>query len=1631
MYLRILFKLRTDQSIPLSVSNLVIDYTNNLLKDQLLDNALSLLESLKSIDSISNTLDILFDIRKALSEIIFQICYQTKISSSSALKIFDLLYDYSQSYGQNKSDYLFIISYTLLCSTMAFIYLNPDRKIMDPSNPKNTIEEVIDIDFDTFESYVKKTWLFKDCGTILCFIYPLYIQRKMINLGYQFENKIDDYMTIAINNNFSKSILNILNNEIIQREKDSMKDLKYVFDEAICNFISTMASKIRDMRHNENDNDSDEESNFINFLDLISFMYSDEPSLTSKFWQQRDRLFPLIRIGLETDPSKLDRYLNMLSSLACGEESAYHTFSFLCEPTRRLINWDHFFAAFEMYCNDFIEEDRTTVSRGFYQQKVLSEKDAEMIASILNLIETISKYNAEARDSFIENREWNLIQSLFTLLTCPIGTKLKACILRVITQFSKDVSKKFLIWEWIERYQILPTYRESAESSNYGIHAELSTVESKEGRYHYTVAFIELLNVLLQDQQILTQGNLSLDLWPYIAFIMKQVFEKYDQRYYIDDKEKWKVAKTCLKFFLLNLKFLYEFSTEDINEILKTSLNKKTENYGDMEVEDSNINNYPPGLITTTISSLKLFNKFLYDSSLLRKVIQLVNKINDPELLNIGCTDFEYSLELSLSIVEYILIKQEEILKVDTPIQVEEQYFVSYYHDEVSHELRTSLDRLILPDRTTIISIVNYILFDSYNLNKLSISIVRLLSRSTEIAKNITSIFSTSELQLAIIGGYRDVLEKCISATTLDVKSNTEIVDREEVAIELIQLMIDCSSKPHPNLTQLLIGKKLKNRGGNYENIEKDKLIEFIISTLNFPQTRYTYPRFTSLAYRLIYYLLYYTPTQSKVSTLLRSEPDFFITQLSLLPDPSPQDVIEAFGLNTEKYDTSLYVDEMKSEFLEQKGWLLKSISLELHLSQRKRSYYTTIILDHLYSIVNIEPNETSFNYSSFVNQQGMKIRDLLNVLKIPFDEPKVSLTSSFFPNFNYKDAMESNEDELPMIDIKMLYYLLTQEKERFEAEHGSNIHSIDVEINRLLSSAVEWNKFYQLMNSLARYMNSWSHLLEITFHECTHLLTQDRDFIIYELINALFSTLELKESRFHVERSVTRCILLLTSKITVTEVFRAEQLLSIFKKILNIILKKSLPYEMKQDMYGAFINYVNIIKRLHTAFIEKKENFDILGVRSNESEFQKNRSNVLESQYYYLLQGTINALNSVSVKILHSIYSDSINNIPSLRSLAYTTLSCILSIDKSSVWIDSLKDNGLLMSIVNEIKKKDKDLVYSLLPETKVMNDIYVFESKMYLLITLARSKNNAKTLFDYGIIKTLSECQFIDERPDGPHDSQEMERYELLILPVLRLISSILIHLPKYKDVDEEVKEFIDNHFEVLIAILKDRDQEYSNLSQLNLVTYILYIMYERSRILDEKLSHKSNKFKKLLILLFKKYGQLYFDPRENDKLSQEKRFQILTLCRNLLSTFRLILSRKDYEKETQNPIPILSITKYLRNLISEYKSLKDELNNVIRDIKSMKHEYAEKKQEKFQSEYSKLFKHYSSKTSQLEINFTNIEVILYLIYKYLEIDNISESLDEELRLLEKIEPINNNKSPIISLLVRNIREAIKSKK
>ena len=149
---------------------------------------------------------------------------------------------------------------------------------------------------------------------------------------------------------------------------------------------------------------------------------------------------------------------------------------------------------------------------------------------------------------------------------------------------------------------------------------------------------------------------------------------------------------------------------------------------------------------------------------------------------------------------------------------------------------------------------------------------------------------------------------------------------------------------------------------------------------------------------------------------------------------------------------------------------------------------------------------------------------------------------------------------------------------------------------------------------------------------------------------------------------------------------------------------------------------------------------------------------------------------------------------------LAFSLLDAIVQIDWQKRWLNYLNLKGYLRHMIEGLTKEDHSLQTMLDPSPEPLKALYIYESKMALLTRIAQTSEGAQVLLQSGLVLRLSECAFLDQRPEHnqalsqvttsyhgdemrmSHDSfvpTVMERYRQLLIPALKVTLALLTSL------------------------------------------------------------------------------------------------------------------------------------------------------------------------------------------------------------------------------------------------------------
>lgn len=164
------------------------------------------------------------------------------------------------------------------------------------------------------------------------------------------------------------------------------------------------------------------------------------------------------------------------------------------------------------------------------------------------------------------------------------------------------------------------------------------------------------------------------------------------------------------------------------------------------------------------------------------------------------------------------------------------------------------------------------------------------------------------------------------------------------------------------------------------------------------------------------------------------------------------------------------------------------------------------------------------------------------------------------------------------------------------------------------------------------------------------------------------------------------------------------------------------------------------------------------------------------------------------------------------------------------------MREKGYLKQVISSLILEDSILADSLQGNGNLAS-VFVHESRMSLLSTLARHRIGARALVETGLIQQLADAKFIDMRPvisnmgDEQVNEEKVHRYRMLLFPVLRLIMGLQSTLGVGNDnIQQHVFYFVYKHMDALTNVIfayNNLSIDKESLEEIHLITSVLCIV------------------------------------------------------------------------------------------------------------------------------------------------------------------------------------------------------------
>ncbi|XP_078583600.1 nuclear pore complex protein Nup205-like isoform X3 [Branchiostoma floridae x Branchiostoma japonicum] len=1235
---------------------------------------------------------------------------------------------------------------------------------------------------------------------------------------------------------------------------------------------------------------------FEHLMTLIADLYGKDPQklqLALEFWcppepslspsgsflagqhyrppHRQVSLYKFVRIaGDLVPPSLFVPYISMLTGLANGPQCAHYCFSLLKANggTGATVSWDHFFSSLSQYYQGLRQELASSADarHHVYRHPVrsITAQELDGLLSVLQLTERIAEEDENSRLALCEHPHWMPTVLFFGLLQCPVPSELKAALMRTVAALAKSPEIAAGLWQSLEVAQILQTVQPSGQTVQAaGIQVELEEIEARGEEYPMTLAFLHLVDRLtdIAVPPSLGAGFRAPGFDPYLEFILESVFLKFSTRAYKNPGEKWQVTSGVLQVLHKLLQY-HEMSPEDF-------LDQTIEVQGG----GTTIANKPPGHT--------LLIHMLNDSPLLKTILQIVDeavRLMEQYVPFPGKEDLEKSALLCLQMLESTFDKQDQ--------------FMAVLRDQGSSVMAAPLDELLVsinPRTGRADHLVNIARFVEYNssspeLALCSVKILCWICLSSASQSELVGMFTAQQdVSRSLLHGFVECLE------TDDVEDRADIAEQEDADLtasqtrcstrqHILQLLLHSLDQPAPNLAHFLLGFELRKPVVKTNLQDPGVLgsprtclhsilgvLDAGVDSVGGPSCIHDNPQLSELAYKLAYHLCANTETSDPTMRYLRTTHDFLYRQMQHVP----------FAGKDEDLDPVL--------LLNQQSWLLKSVAIELRLTSlnRQRSHtqrLLSLLLDDNASQINTEKSSVTFDVDRSTFSTSMfgglqsyggaptrrKILSLLDSLDFTQNYPE-SPQLDFMNPVVIEQVMQAchtkNKEGVSLCNVKALHKVLVAELNALQGSTAAGQRPlITEEIQLILQYAVARNQVKESLQAKKQGFGAWQQVVEVVVTACPPemLYGEDRKGALLDILQELLRKMSDPDAVPELTSPVAGVVLTLlahlrqsssTEQTTLpgsqyvplldsqgtgygSSPVSAGPMQVVLRGLIESIMQSGgTQQRVRANLYGALLYCLQILQAHKGAPMSSDAGSpSVLALATEGDEARVARE-------------TAGIIGSYGNSFVETVCRDASDGHDVGRMLAFSTLDSMVQLDRTQQLLTFLVNKGYLRVFVDSLVREDELLQSMLSPSPQPLRALYLYESKMALLSRLAQTPAGSQALLQEGVLVRLSECQFLDMRPENagsvPGSGEAMavsyegfvptvsDRYRQMLLPALKLCLAIMTSLgPQHRDATNQVLQFILSHMDVFHAVLREQRSGLTlpSLQELALTTGVL---------------------------------------------------------------------------------------------------------------------------------------------------------------------------------------------------------------
>lgn len=225
----------------------------------------------------------------------------------------------------------------------------------------------------------------------------------------------------------------------------------------------------------------------------------------------------------------------------------------------------------------------------------------------------------------------------------------------------------------------------------------------------------------------------------------------------------------------------------------------------------------------------------------------------------------------------------------------------------------------------------------------------------------------------------------------------------------------------------------------------------------------------------------------------------------------------------------------------------------------------------------------------------------------------------------------------------------------------------------------------------------------------------------------------------------------------------------------------------------------------------------------------------------------SVEVLLSFGEKLMDTICHDCIAGHDICKMSALACIDVLLNIDSMAHLMNFISHHGYLSHIIESIAESDGQLCLTLSNAPQNMKHIYVYESKMSMLLRFANTHVGAELLLSNKVLDILSSMKVFDMHPDLKRkevwDRNEFKecvpgfdcRFRQILFPALNLCDCLVSTLgTENHSVISQVMHFLFAHWDMIEIILRSGSpfSDLGLLEELSLITGIIARTFNQVR-------------------------------------------------------------------------------------------------------------------------------------------------------------------------------------------------------